>query len=149
MHKVSSKFAKMNCFLLLAILLLSTSYPFVQAQNENTPEEENITFQYHTIASLGDSTLGSDPSGYRGPFASVHAANLMNLDYYEGAVGGDRSWRWEKIMWLLQDCKLLQKYDFRTKESNYLFLHRKDFRLSVRNIICSKLYVVSPRTFSN
>ncbi|MEC7436177.1 MAG: SGNH/GDSL hydrolase family protein [Candidatus Thermoplasmatota archaeon] len=64
----------------------------VQAQDESTPEEENRTFQYHTIASLGDSTLGSDPSGYRGPFASVHAANLMGLDYYEGAVGGDRSW---------------------------------------------------------
>ena len=92
MHKVSSKFAKINCFWLLAVLLLSTSSPFVQAQNETTPEEENRTFQYHTIASLGDSTLGSDPSGYRGPFASVHAANLMDLDYYEGAVGGDRSW---------------------------------------------------------
>lgn len=92
MHKVSSKFAKINCFWLLAVLLLSTSSPFVQAQNETTPEEENRTFQYHTIASLGDSTLGSDPSGYRGPFASVHAANLMHLDYYEGAVGGDRSW---------------------------------------------------------
>tara|TARA_B100002052_G_C15867727_1_gene593143 strand:+ start:198 stop:1532 length:1335 start_codon:yes stop_codon:yes gene_type:complete len=64
----------------------------VQAQDDSTPEEENRTFQYHTIASLGDSTLGSDPSGYRGPFASVHAANLMGLDYYEGAVGGDRSW---------------------------------------------------------
>ena len=92
MYTVSSKFAKMNCFLLLAVLLLSTTSPFVQAQNENTPKEENRTFQYHTIASLGDSTLGSDPSGYRGPFASVHAANLMDLDYYEGAVGGDRSW---------------------------------------------------------
>tara|TARA_B100000941_G_scaffold170557_1_gene121509 strand:- start:856 stop:2271 length:1416 start_codon:yes stop_codon:yes gene_type:complete len=92
MHKVSSRFAKKYCFCLLAVLLFSISSPFVQAQNENSPEEGNRTFQYHTIASLGDSTLGSDPSGYRGPFASVHAANLMGLDYYEGAVGGDRSW---------------------------------------------------------
>ena len=88
----SDKLARMNCFFLLVFFLLSTISPMVQAQDESTPEEENRTFQYHTIASLGDSTLGSDPSGYRGPFASVHAANLMGLDYYEGAVGGDRSW---------------------------------------------------------
>ena len=80
MHEVSSKFAKNYCLCLLAVLLFSTSSPFVQAQNENSPEEGNRTFQYHTIASLGDSTLGSDPSGYRGPFASVHAANLMGVD---------------------------------------------------------------------
>lgn len=88
----SDKLARTNCFFLLVFFLLSTISPLVQAQDESTPEEENRTFQYHTIASLGDSTLGSDPSGYRGPFASVHAANLMGLDYYEGAVGGDRSW---------------------------------------------------------
>ena len=88
----SDKLARANCFFLLVFFLLSTMSPLVQAQDESTPEEENRTFQYHTIASLGDSTLGSDPSGYRGPFASVHAANLMGLDYYEGAVGGDRSW---------------------------------------------------------
>ena len=88
----SDKLARTNCFFLLVFFLLSTISPMVQAQDESTPEEENRTFQYHTIASLGDSTLGSDPSGYRGPFASVHAANLMGLDYYEGAVGGDRSW---------------------------------------------------------
>lgn len=88
----SDKLARLNCFFFLVFFLLSTISPMVQAQDESTPEEENRTFQYHTIASLGDSTLGSDPSGYRGPFASVHAANLMGLDYYEGAVGGDRSW---------------------------------------------------------
>ena len=88
----SDKLARTNCFFFLVFFLLSTISPMVQAQDESTPEEENRTFQYHTIASLGDSTLGSDPSGYRGPFASVHAANLMGLDYYEGAVGGDRSW---------------------------------------------------------
>ena len=92
MHWASNKLARTNCFVLLVIFLLSTISPMVQAQDDSTPEEENRTFQYHTIASLGDSTLGSDPSGYRGPFASVHAANLMGLDYYEGAVGGDRSW---------------------------------------------------------
>ena len=92
MQWASNKLARTNCFFLLVIFLLSTISPMVQAQDDSTPEEENRTFQYHTIASLGDSTLGSDPSGYRGPFASVHAANLMGLDYYEGAVGGDRSW---------------------------------------------------------
>lgn len=92
MQWASNKLARTNCFVLLVIFLLSTISPMVQAQDDSTPEEENRTFQYHTIASLGDSTLGSDPSGYRGPFASVHAANLMGLDYYEGAVGGDRSW---------------------------------------------------------
>ena len=92
MQWVSNKLARTNCFFLLVIFLLGTISPMVQAQDDSTPEEENRTFQYHTIASLGDSTLGSDPSGYRGPFASVHAANLMGLDYYEGAVGGDRSW---------------------------------------------------------
>ncbi len=92
MHWASNKLARTNFFFLLVIFLLSTISPIVQAQNDSAPDEENRTFQYHTIASLGDSTLGSDPSGYRGPFASVHAANLMGLDYYEGAVGGDRSW---------------------------------------------------------
>lgn len=92
MQWASNKLARTNCFFLLVIFLLGTISPMVQAQDDSTPEEENRTFQYHTIASLGDSTLGSDPSGYRGPFASVHAANLMGLDYYEGAVGGDRSW---------------------------------------------------------
>ena len=92
MQWASNKLARTNCFFLLVIFLLGTISPIVQAQDDSTPEEENRTFQYHTIASLGDSTLGSDPSGYRGPFASVHAANLMGLDYYEGAVGGDRSW---------------------------------------------------------
>tara|TARA_B100001996_G_scaffold264655_1_gene206489 strand:- start:75 stop:1442 length:1368 start_codon:yes stop_codon:yes gene_type:complete len=62
----------------------------VASSQEQTSEE--VTFEYHTIASLGDSTLGSDPTGYRGPFASIHASNLMGLEYYEGAVGGDRSW---------------------------------------------------------
>ncbi|MFL2958629.1 MAG: SGNH/GDSL hydrolase family protein [Candidatus Thalassarchaeaceae archaeon] len=61
----------------------------VTAQEDSSEDEY---FDFHTIASLGDSTLGSDPTGYRGPFASIHAANLMGLDYYEGAVGGDRSW---------------------------------------------------------
>ena len=92
MYKASNKFAGIHCFYLVMILLLSTTTPLVQAQNDSNNGEENRTFQYHTIASLGDSTLGSDPSGYRGPFASVHAADLMDLEYYEGAVGGDRSW---------------------------------------------------------
>ena len=34
-------------------------------------------------------------------------------------AGGERSCLWEKIMWLLQDGKLLQKYGFRTKK--YIF----------------------------
>jgi len=62
----------------------------IASSQEQTSEE--VTFEYHTIASLGDSTLGSDPTGYRGPFASIHASNLMGVEYYEGAVGGDRSW---------------------------------------------------------
>lgn len=71
------------------MLLLVIISPIVSSQ-EQTSEE--VTFEYHTIASLGDSTLGSDPTGYRGPFASIHASNLMGVEYYEGAVGGDRSW---------------------------------------------------------
>ena len=71
------------------IILTSSLTTTVTAQEESN---ENEYFDYHTIASLGDSTLGSDPTGYRGPFASIHAANLMGVDYYEGAVGGDRSW---------------------------------------------------------
>ena len=75
---------------LIVIFLLATlSMPIASSQNQST---QTNGFHYHTIASLGDSTLGSDPTGYRGPFASIHAANLMGLDYYEGAVGGDRSW---------------------------------------------------------
>lgn len=75
--------------LTVIFLLASTSIPIVSSQNQSTQANG---FHFHTIASLGDSTLGSDPTGYRGPFASVHAANLMGLEYYEGAVGGDRSW---------------------------------------------------------
>ena len=71
------------------MLLLVIISPIASSQ-EQTSEE--VTFEYHTIASLGDSTLGSDPTGYRGPFASIHASNLMGVEYYEGAVGGDRSW---------------------------------------------------------
>lgn len=76
--------------IIIVVMLFTTSMTsVVSAQEENEPLEG---YEYHTIASLGDSTLGSDPTGYRGPFASLHAANLMGLDYYEGAVGGDRSW---------------------------------------------------------
>lgn len=74
---------------ILLFFLLSLSAPMVSSQEQSS---DDGYFQYHTIASLGDSTLGSDPTGYRGPFASIHAANLMDIDYYEGAVGGDRSW---------------------------------------------------------
>ncbi len=74
---------------ILFILILSISSPIVSAEDQSS---EGQFFEYHTIASLGDSTLGSDPTGYRGPFASMHASNLMGVDYYEGAVGGDRSW---------------------------------------------------------
>ncbi len=76
-------------FLVVFMILISSLTTTVTAQEESSESEH---FNYHTIASLGDSTLGSDPTGYRGPFASIHAANLMGLDYYEGAVGGDRSW---------------------------------------------------------
>ena len=75
--------------LIVSMVLISSFATTVTAQEESS---ENEHYDYHTIASLGDSTLGSDPTGYRGPFASIHAANLMGLDYYEGAVGGDRSW---------------------------------------------------------
>lgn len=75
--------------IIVSMMLLSSMTAVVSAQDGGGEEE---FFGYHTIASLGDSTLGSDPTGYRGPFASMHAANLMDLDYYEGAVGGDRSW---------------------------------------------------------
>ena len=75
--------------LTVIFLLVTTSIPIASSQNQSTQANG---FHFHTIASLGDSTLGSDPTGYRGPFASVHAANLMGVDYYEGAVGGDRSW---------------------------------------------------------
>lgn len=81
-EKITSKLS----ILLLLLVIIS---PIVSSQ-EQTSEE--VTFEYHTIASLGDSTLGSDPTGYRGPFASIHASNLMGVEYYEGAVGGDRSW---------------------------------------------------------
>ena len=76
-------------FLVMFMILISSLTTTVTAQEESSESEHS---NYHTIASLGDSTLGSDPTGYRGPFASIHAANLMGLDYYEGAVGGDRSW---------------------------------------------------------
>ena len=76
---------------LALILLASIIAPLASAQ-ESGSSDEGATFEYHTIASLGDSTLGSDPTGYRGPFVSQHAANLMGVEYYEGAVGGDRSW---------------------------------------------------------
>lgn len=75
--------------LIVTMMLASSLTTTVTAQEESGEDEY---YDFHTIASLGDSTLGSDPTGYRGPFASVHAANLMELDYYEGAVGGDRSW---------------------------------------------------------
>ena len=76
-------------FLVMFMILISSLTTTVTAQEASSESEHS---NYHTIASLGDSTLGSDPTGYRGPFASIHAANLMGLDYYEGAVGGDRSW---------------------------------------------------------
>ena len=75
--------------LIVSMILVSSLTTAVTAQEDSN---EDGYFDFHTIASLGDSTLGSDPTGYRGPFASIHAANLMGLDYYEGAVGGDRSW---------------------------------------------------------
>jgi hypothetical protein len=75
--------------LIVSMLLLSSLTTAVTAQEES---DDNEYFDFHTIASLGESTLGSDPSGYRGPFATMHAADLMGLDYFEGAVGGDRSW---------------------------------------------------------
>jgi hypothetical protein len=81
---------KTHSFYLVAVLLASVLSPIVDAQADPV-EDESGTFDYHTIASLGDSTLGSDPTGYRGPFATFHAANLMEVDYYEGAVGGDRT----------------------------------------------------------
>lgn len=71
-------------------MFLAVSLSPLASSQEQTQTE--LTFEYHTIASLGDSTLGSDPTGYRGPFASIHASNLMGVEYYEGAVGGDRSW---------------------------------------------------------
>ncbi|MAU85638.1 MAG: hypothetical protein CMA21_03405 [Euryarchaeota archaeon] len=71
------------------MLLLSSLTTTVTAQEES---DDNEYFDFHTIASLGESTLGSDPTGYRGPFATMHAADLMGLDYFEGAIGGDRSW---------------------------------------------------------
>jgi len=74
---------------ILLLLLTIFSIPIASSQEQSSQE---ASFEYHTIASLGDSTLGSDPTGYRGPFASIHASNLMGVDYYEGAVGGDRSW---------------------------------------------------------
>lgn len=80
---------KISSYLAILLMLVVTLTPIASSQ-EQTSEE--VTFEYHTIASLGDSTLGSDPTGYRGPFASIHASNLMEVDYYEGAVGGDRSW---------------------------------------------------------
>ena len=79
---------KISSYLAILLMLVVTLTP--HSSQEQTSEE--VTFEYHTIASLGDSTLGSDPTGYRGPFASIHASNLMEVDYYEGAVGGDRSW---------------------------------------------------------
>ncbi len=75
--------------LIVSMMLVSSLTTTVTAQDDS---DEDEYYDFHTIASLGDSTLGSDPTGYRGPFASIHAANLMDLDYYEGAVGGDRSW---------------------------------------------------------
>lgn len=75
--------------LIVIFFLATSSIPIASSQDQSTQANG---FNFHTIASLGDSTLGSDPTGYRGPFASVHAANLMGVDYYEGAVGGDRSW---------------------------------------------------------
>ena len=75
--------------LIVSMLLLSSFTTTVTAQEES---DDNEYFDFHTIASLGESTLGSDPTGYRGPFATMHAADLMGLDYFEGAIGGDRSW---------------------------------------------------------
>ncbi len=75
--------------LIVSMLLLSSLTTTVTAQEES---DDNEYFDFHTIASLGESTLGSDPTGYRGPFATMHAADLMGLDYFEGAIGGDRSW---------------------------------------------------------
>ena len=34
-------------------------------------------------------------------------------------AGGEGSCWWERIMWLLQDGKLLQKYDFCTKKCTF------------------------------
>jgi len=75
------------------LFLIQISSPLVSAQDSKTSSDDadDGNYNFHTIASLGDSTLGSDPTGYRGPFASKHAANLMGVEYYEGAVGGDRS----------------------------------------------------------
>jgi len=75
------------------MILIQISNPLVIAQDAqvDTNDSTGKNYTFHTIASLGDSTLGSDPTGYRGPFASKHAADLMGVEYYEGAVGGDRS----------------------------------------------------------
>jgi len=80
---------KITSQMIIVLFFLVSLSPIVSSQNQTSGE---VTFEYHTIASLGDSTLGSDPTGYRGPFASIHASQLMGVEYYEGAVGGDRSW---------------------------------------------------------
>ena len=80
---------KITSQIIIVLFFLVSLSPIVSSQNQTSGE---VTFEYHTIASLGDSTLGSDPTGYRGPFASIHASHLMGVEYYEGAVGGDRSW---------------------------------------------------------
>ena len=60
-------------------------------------------------------------------------------------VGGERSCWWERIMLVLQEeeCRNVILH----KENQ--LLNKTDPGVSVRNINCSKLYVVSPSTFSN
>ena len=52
---------KISSYLAILLMLVVTLSPIASSQ-EQTSEE--VTFEYHTIASLGDSTLGSDPTGY-------------------------------------------------------------------------------------
>lgn len=85
--------ASQKITIIALMILIQVSNPIVTAQDSQveTDDSNEKNYTFHTLASLGDSTLGSDPTGYRGPFASKHAANLMGVEYYEGAVGGDRS----------------------------------------------------------
>ena len=82
---------KIIIIVLMILIQVSSSLVIAQDSQVETDASNEKNYTFHTVASLGDSTLGSDPTGYRGPFASKHAANLMGVEYYEGAVGGDRS----------------------------------------------------------
>ena len=77
----------------------------------------------------------------------------------EDHVAGERSCWWERIMLVEKDhvagkgscgcCKMVNYCESMIFAPKNILFHRTDFRLSVRNINRSKLYVSSPRTFSN